>query len=282
MSRPPFWPRMAASRARVLTSFLKRAPRSTGRPGRKACRESRPTTRRPTREWCGHRGRDAGLAERGLLRRGAGGRRAPGRRDHDAARHADRLPARGGLVRAHAGQHAAGRARGRAGHRADRRPGRRDRGRARPARGHLRPGQPGHPGRHRDGGPGRARRVQATWPCRTPASLPTTATAWPPRIVTDDHQPARATPAAAAKARTGTIGLAGLRGLALLSDGATRITDRYGLVGWPDLLGTIRERGPYALIAEVRAAETADADGTRWPRTKASDDATIIWWPTAG
>ncbi|MGH3405630.1 MAG: protein phosphatase 2C domain-containing protein [Streptosporangiaceae bacterium] len=104
----------------------------------------------------------------------------------------------------------------------------------------------------------------------------------PPQIVTDDHQPARATPAAAAKARTGTIGLAGLRGLALLSDGATRITDRYGLVGWPDLLSTIRERGPRALIAEVRAAEVADADGTRWPRTKASDDATIIWWPTAG
>lgn len=101
------------------------------------------------------------------------------------------------------------------------------------------------------------------------------------QIITDDHQPARATPAAAANARTGIIGLAGLRGLALLSDGATRITDRYGLLGWPELLGTIRDRGPHALIAEVRAAEAADADGTRWPRTKTSDDATIIWWPAA-
>lgn len=101
----------------------------------------------------------------------------------------------------------------------------------------------------------------------------------PPRVITDDHQPARATPEAAAKARTGTIGLAGLRGVALLSDGATRITDRYGLLGWPDLLATIRGRGPHALIAEVRAAEAADPDGSRWPRTKITDDATIIWWP---
>jgi hypothetical protein len=101
----------------------------------------------------------------------------------------------------------------------------------------------------------------------------------PPLVISDNHQPARAAPEGAASARTGTISRAGLRGLALLSDGATRITDRYGLLGWPDLLATIRERGPGALIAEVRAAEGADADGTRWPRTKATDDATIIWWP---
>jgi Protein phosphatase 2C len=103
----------------------------------------------------------------------------------------------------------------------------------------------------------------------------------PPQIITDNHQPARATPEAAAKARTGTIGLDGLRGVALLSDGATRITDFYGLVGWPDLLATVRGRGPHALIAEVRAAEAADADGTRWPRTKITDDATIVWWPVS-
>ena len=66
----------------------------------------------------------------------------------------------------------------------------------------------------------------------------------PPQIITDAHQPARATPAAAADARTGIFGLAGLRGLALLSDGATRITDRYGLLGWPELLAPIRDRGP--------------------------------------
>ena len=103
----------------------------------------------------------------------------------------------------------------------------------------------------------------------------------PPLVISDTHQPARATPAGAASAQTGTISLAGLRGLALLSDGATRITDRFGLLGWPDLLATIRERGPSALITEVRAAEAADADAARWPRSKATDDATIIWWPTA-
>jgi hypothetical protein len=100
-----------------------------------------------------------------------------------------------------------------------------------------------------------------------------------PQVITDNHQPARATPDAAARATTGTLAWDGLRGLALLSDGATRITDRYGLLGWPELLATIRGQGPHALIDEVRVAEAADADCSRWPRTKATDDATIIWWP---
>jgi Protein phosphatase 2C len=103
----------------------------------------------------------------------------------------------------------------------------------------------------------------------------------PPQIITDDHRPAKASPEAAAKARTGTIELDGLRGIALLSDGVTRITDLYGLAGWPELLATVRDRGPRALIAEVRAAETADAAGRRWPRTKISDDATLVWWPVS-
>jgi hypothetical protein len=103
----------------------------------------------------------------------------------------------------------------------------------------------------------------------------------PPQIITDDHRAARASPEVAARARTGTIGLDGLRGIALLSDGATRITDLYGLVGWPELLATVRDRGPRALIAEVRAAETGDAAGQRWPRTKISDDATLVWWPVS-
>jgi hypothetical protein len=102
-----------------------------------------------------------------------------------------------------------------------------------------------------------------------------------PLVITDAHGAAAADPAVAATASTGTVEAAGLRGLALLSDGATRITDRFGLLGWPELLGVLREEGPGALIARVRAAEAADPGRTRWPRGKVSDDATAIWWPSA-
>lgn len=100
----------------------------------------------------------------------------------------------------------------------------------------------------------------------------------PPLVITDGHQPARAAPQIAASASTGTITQSGLRGIALLSDGATRITDRFGLLGWPELLAVIRDEGPDALIARVRAAEAGDPAGERWPRTKKTDDATVIWW----
>lgn len=102
-----------------------------------------------------------------------------------------------------------------------------------------------------------------------------------PLVITDGHRAAAADPAVAASASTGTVETTGLRGLALLSDGATRITDRFGLLGWPELLGVLRDDGPGALIARVRAAEAADPGRTRWPRGKVSDDATAIWWPSA-
>ena len=104
------------------------------------------------------------------------------------------------------------------------------------------------------------------------------ADARPPVIITDTSPAASATPGAALTARTGTIPRAGLRGVALLSDGATRITDSYGLLSWPDILATIHDRGPAELIHQVRAAEDSDPGRTRWPRHKARDDATIIYW----
>jgi Protein phosphatase 2C len=99
-----------------------------------------------------------------------------------------------------------------------------------------------------------------------------------PVIITDAHPAAKADPAAALAAQTGTLALAGLRGVALLSDGATRITDRYCLQSWPVTIGVIRDLGPAELIRQVRAAEDTDPDGTRWPRGKARDDATILYW----
>jgi hypothetical protein len=100
----------------------------------------------------------------------------------------------------------------------------------------------------------------------------------PPRVITDRHRAAAADPAAAGAATTGTLPCAGLRGVALLSDGATRISDLYHQLSWPAMIGVVSEHGPAALIRQVRAAEDADPNCERWPRHKARDDATVVYW----
>ena len=99
-----------------------------------------------------------------------------------------------------------------------------------------------------------------------------------PVVITDTHPAARADPGAAGQARTGRLPAAGLRAIALLSDGATRIADRYGVLGWPELAAVLAGPGPGELITQVRAVEATDPDGARWPRLKRSDDATIVYW----
>jgi hypothetical protein len=103
----------------------------------------------------------------------------------------------------------------------------------------------------------------------------------PPQVITDRHRAAAADPAAAGAAATGTLPYAGLRGVVLLSDGATRISDLYHQLSWPAMVDVIREHGPAALIRQVRAAEEADPDCERWPRHKARDDATVVYWQHA-
>ena len=100
-----------------------------------------------------------------------------------------------------------------------------------------------------------------------------------PLVITDTHRAASASPDAAAHAYTATIPVADLRGIALFSDGATRINEVYHQLSWAALLGAVRDHGPAHLIGQVRAAEDSDADCTRWPRSKARDDATVIYWP---
>jgi hypothetical protein len=100
----------------------------------------------------------------------------------------------------------------------------------------------------------------------------------PPLIITDRHAGAKANPDAARRAATGTLPREGLRGVALLSDGATRITDLYQLLAWPAVIGVVRDNGPAELIRQVRAAEDSDQDCERWPRDKPQDDATIVYW----
>lgn len=100
----------------------------------------------------------------------------------------------------------------------------------------------------------------------------------PPLIVTDRHRGAKASPDAARDATTGTLPRDGLRGVALLSDGATRITDLYQLLAWPAVIDVVRGHGPAELIRQVRAAEDSDPDCQRWPRDKPQDDATVVYW----
>ncbi|MCW6006407.1 hypothetical protein K1W54_17760 [Micromonospora sp. CPCC 205371] len=80
---------------------------------------------------------------------------------------------------------------------------------------------------------------------------------------------AKEDPRAAAEAITGSCSLAELTGAALLSNGASRIVDRFGLAGWPEVLALLASSGPAEVIARVRQAEASQA--------VAADDATIAY-----
>ncbi|WP_063795881.1 hypothetical protein [Peterkaempfera griseoplana] len=88
---------------------------------------------------------------------------------------------------------------------------------------------------------------------------------------------AAALPRAAEHAESGAAPLAGLRGVAALSDGAARYVERYGLGGWADALELMAGPGPGELLARVRAVEASDPRCVRWPRGKAQDDATAVY-----
>jgi hypothetical protein len=85
---------------------------------------------------------------------------------------------------------------------------------------------------------------------------------------------AAADPAAAEHALTGRLELPPGLPFALLSDGAARAVD-FGLMTWEGILGEAT-RQPAKVLNAVRAAEASDPFGARWPRNKASDDATIV------
>jgi hypothetical protein len=84
---------------------------------------------------------------------------------------------------------------------------------------------------------------------------------------------ASSSPDAAYHALTGSIPRGQLARAALLSDGATRPVDRFGLMDWPGLLNVLDSEGPSALIARTREVERSDPEGRRWPRSKQHDDA---------
>src|SRR4051794_23157204 len=75
-------------------------------------------------------------------------------------------------------------------------------------------------------------------------------------------------PAAAHEAFTGNCPIDDLDSVALLSDGASRLVDRFGRSTWEKTVDTLRHQGPAALISAVRTAERSDPEGSRWPRGK--------------
>ncbi len=74
-------------------------------------------------------------------------------------------------------------------------------------------------------------------------------------------------PRAADEAVTGSCSTVELRGAVLLSNGASRIVDRFGLADWPGVLAILASSGPAGIIHRVRRAEAR--------RAVAADDATI-------
>ena len=77
--------------------------------------------------------------------------------------------------------------------------------------------------------------------------------------------------AAAYEAVTATFPEEGLETVALLTDGVTRLVERYGHT-WHGLLGELRERGPQYVIGRVRDAERASPAAHGKPH----DDATAL------
>ncbi len=70
--------------------------------------------------------------------------------------------------------------------------------------------------------------------------------------------------------------------LLLMSDGYAALIDGYAAYDDAGLVEAIRARGLAALAGELRAIEAEDAACTRFPRFKASDDATALWLRIGG
>jgi protein phosphatase 2C-like protein len=81
-------------------------------------------------------------------------------------------------------------------------------------------------------------------------------------------------PEAAYQAVTGSAPHDGLDVAALLSDGASRWSERYGY-SWPDLLGLLETDGPEALIDRVHEADRTAPEGSF--RGKRYDDASAVF-----
>ncbi|WP_323747293.1 protein phosphatase 2C domain-containing protein [Catenulispora pinisilvae] len=81
-------------------------------------------------------------------------------------------------------------------------------------------------------------------------------------------------PEAADKAIVGSIPIGDVTRVALMTDGITRLVERYGRT-WLDVLERMDKYGPREVVADVRAEELATPSGTY--RGKVHDDATAVF-----
>ncbi len=88
-------------------------------------------------------------------------------------------------------------------------------------------------------------------------------------------------PAVASHAVTGSSSLAELKGVALLSNGASRFVDPYGVGTWGDVVGLLRTRGADELLRQVRAVEAAPSGAGAPPRADSPDDASVAYFELA-
>lgn len=89
---------------------------------------------------------------------------------------------------------------------------------------------------------------------------------------------AAADPTAAKHAITGDVPIATVDRLAVLTDGAARYVDLFGISDWTGVLRTLSNSGPrWFLDHLVRPIEAADPLGVRYPRNKCFDDATAVF-----
>jgi hypothetical protein len=88
---------------------------------------------------------------------------------------------------------------------------------------------------------------------------------------------AAADPTVAEHALVGEIAFSEVRRFAILSDGAARIVDLFGVLDWKAVLDALETDGPADLIRRVREIESSDPLGEIYRRNKASDDATAIF-----
>lgn len=84
-------------------------------------------------------------------------------------------------------------------------------------------------------------------------------------------------PQAAYEALSGSFDRAEVRSAAAMTDGASILADRFEVMEWPETFEVLSADGPLGLLDRVRQVEAADAAGTRWPRGKVHDDATVVY-----
>ncbi|WP_158846972.1 protein phosphatase 2C domain-containing protein [Saccharothrix deserti] len=84
---------------------------------------------------------------------------------------------------------------------------------------------------------------------------------------------AEADPAAAHRAVRASWPRDRVRAVLMATDGVSCGVDDYGLfTDWQTVLQITSEKGPEAVLDEIRAAEASDPDRTKWLRTKVHDD----------